>query len=171
MAGLNDFVNIGKIKTDVENAINSKINDMMSEYNASNLNPNNIDGLISDAESKIDQLDDIQDKASKAVMVYEIMKNPKGAALKYGTQFAGEALSSIPQVAAFKAQVYQEIQDRIMQIPQVQKFKDEAETFINENMPTGVPADLPSIDENETQMPSIDALIVRAKQEIGIRDV
>lgn len=171
MAGLSDFVNVGKIKTDVESAINGKINDLMRDFNASDLNPDNIESLMSSAEEKMTQFDDLQSKASKAVMAYDIMKNPKGAALKYGMQFAGEALLSIPQVAAFKAQAYQEIQDRIMQIPQVQKFKDEAEAFINENMPSGMPADLPSINESDFKGSSIDALIARAKQEIGIRDI
>ena len=171
MAGFSDLVNISKIKADVEKTINGKINDLMGDYNTSDLNPNNFESLMNAAEEKMGQLNELQDKASKAVMVYDILKNPKGAAIKYGTQFAGEALQSIPQVAALKSQVYQEIQDRIMQIPQVQKFKDEADAFINENMPTGAPADLPSVDESESQIPSIDALIARAKQEIGIMDV
>ena len=171
MAGLSDFVNVGKINADVESAINGKINDLMGDFNASDLNPDNIESLMNSAEEKMSQFDELQNKASKAVMAYDILKNPKGAALKYGMQFAGEALSSIPQVAAFKAQAYQEIQDRIMQIPQVQKFKDEAEAFIKENMPSGIPVDLPSIDKSKNEGSSIDALITRAKHEIGIRDI
>lgn len=166
-----DFVNIGKIKSDVQNTIDNKINDFMGDFNSSDLNPDNIESKMNELEGKMEEFEGIADKANNAVMAYEFFKNPKKAAMNYGIQFAKKAIEENEQVQQFKQQAIEKIKEKAMEIPQVQDIKQKADAFIEENTNIDIPSDLTSLAENPEKLisglPSADALVEAAKRESG----
>lgn len=159
-----DLVNVSQITNTVKSKMDDRINQLVSEVQSGNLNPDNLESYIEPYEKKFEELEKASNAASIASTAIKAFKDPMGAAQDLAIQGLREVVANSEVVQNLEREAMNKIGEKLSEIPQVADAKAKIDEYADKAKDISIPEG-PGI---EPELPSPEALVAAAIRESGL---
>ena len=160
------------IISDVKNAVENKTNELMAGFDPYNMDESDVDRKIEEIEGQLKPVSDAMNTLDTVSKVMRAVKDPIGSAKDLAKDAAINALMNSDKVQELKNSLLEKAEEKIKDIPEVQKFVDNVNEKVSDISGVDIPSEILNVlndpESLSEEIPETKSFIAKTIAQSGV---